>query len=68
MGAVECPARGDAIALAHLVVNRKPEVGEEREIEGYRAAGPLVPPVLECIHVIDEVGVIDVGDAAEITA
>jgi hypothetical protein len=58
------PPGSNAVAFAHLLVNHEAKVREQLEVESHRAACPLVAPVLEGVHVVDEVPVINVRDPA----
>jgi hypothetical protein len=68
MRSVERPARGDLIALADLIVDNEAQIWKQREVQTNRSSGSCVPPVLEPVDVVHEVGVVDAGNAVEASA
>ena len=68
MGAAKRPPRSNLVTLAHLIVDLEAEVGEQRQVEGNRASGPIVAGIGEPVYMVDEVGVVDAGDPVEVSA
>src|SRR5215207_3733075 len=64
------PARGDPLALAHLVLDADAQVAvtEDELVETERLPDPVVPAVLARVDVIVEVGAVDANGGGRIDA
>ena len=68
MRAVQDPARGDAIAVGHLVDDLDPQVGEHRAVHRDGLRDAFLAAELERVDVVEEVVGVQLAGAFEIPA
>src|SRR6185503_10176856 len=64
------PARGDALALGHLILDADAQiaVAEDELVEPERLPDPFVPAVLARVDVVVEVGAVDADGRGRVAA
>jgi hypothetical protein len=68
MRALEGPPGRDPVALAHLLLDLEAQIRKQLQVERDRAAGSIVPAVLQPVHMVDELRVVHAGDPVEVSA
>ena len=68
VGAVQRPARGDAIAVGGLILDLDAQVGEDGAVERDRLGDALLAVEVECVDVVDEVLRVELAGARQVAA
>lgn len=68
MRSLQRPSGNDPVAVAHLVDDIDPQVGEQRAIQRDGSRDALVPTELERVDVVDEIGCVQLPGALQIAA